>query len=190
VFGVVSMERKGENTDGVLADSWDSNDTYTFNTDTRDSGNNTVYGTPDKPNSSRLPEFGWYCGNEDVFSDGATYIPPSSLCTYLSGFIQPNAQRYGMIFEGAVGTSTQQNSHFLNKGRKKPETDNLSGVAAGGKLFVAIFEIRDVPVFDDFNNFKSYFLGDAPSPPHSNFRVLNWVMGGDAPPPAGGVGVN
>jgi hypothetical protein len=184
--GLISMERTGADADGTQASSWASNDTYTNNG--TDADENIIYGTPRAANSKHLPRFGWYCNPDDSsVVEGETYLPQTTGCVYLSAFIRSDMttkiSRYGGPFKGEVGNATKINRHSLGKNAdKKLEKDEFLDVVAGDPIFIAIWEIRKAPHNNDVFDFTDYFEGTATTTPHDNFRVLNWVMGGDTVP--------
>ena len=170
----VSMERVGS-ADGTLATSWQSNDTYT-RTSRDDSTGGAIIGSPGTANSAGWPSFGWYCGSDDTVVSGGNYNPSGS-CTYLTAAINTLAPRSGSIYRGQVGSSTSVAGHSLGKSIQKTETDStiLNGASAGDAFFLALWESRTGPAFDDGPEFNSYFETGAGVVPHDNYVTIPWV---------------
>jgi len=176
----VSMERVRDSTDGALAASWVSNDTYvrTQATPPEDASGNHIYGTPRQYNSDQLPVAGWYCGSSlaSILPD-STYTPSNLTCTYLSSFIDTTVDRYGDLYYGTVGSSTLVSSHVLSTSIKSIQTENpLPAGDFGEPYFIAIYEDRTTPT-TDVVNFQDFFTIGSSSPPHSNYRVIPWTYG-------------
>ncbi len=175
-----SMERVDSGAEGTLASSWHSNDTYIRTSSSRaiDSGGGTVYGTPGMSNGAGLPDAGWSCGGDTLDSSGGTYNPTHDFCTYLSAFISTEANRYGDIFKGTVGSSTLATGHSLAKSIQSSQNDTnlVAGALAGEQFFVAMYEIRTGPAFSgDLTAFRNYMQTGVGSPPHSNYVTIPWT---------------
>ena len=178
----LTMERVSSATDGTLSASWHDNDTYIrLSSDRADDANNDdIIGTPAVANSSGLPSAGWSCGDGVLASPGGAYNPTFSFCAYLTAFIHTNANRHGAVFQGTVGSSTLVAGGGLNK--VISGEINTSGLLtalttsnAGDGFFVALYETRTGPAYDDIFDFVDYFEGDEPNPPHNNFVTIPWT---------------
>ncbi|MBP9669605.1 MAG: hypothetical protein KBE09_04940 [Candidatus Pacebacteria bacterium] len=181
--GARSMERVSDTAEGSLPSAWQIHDAYVLSSGApTDASGNYVLGSVKKDTAAPLPTMGWYCGAAP-FESGSSYIPEGSACTYLSGFIHTNANRYGALFRGTVGSSTEIVRHSMNKNMISPQTgDTITSPIPGEKFFVAIYEIRNGPAFgNEVQNFTSYFTGAVAAPPHTNYRVFEWVYGGASP---------
>lgn len=180
----LSMERIGTAL-GSLASSWANNDLYIrdMNDAAADASGVIINGTPKLANSAHLPNSGWYCGSDSPIVAGGTYRPSSGLCTYLSAFINTQAIRFGSLYKGTLGSSTVVNGHSLGKAIKNTQSndDIPSGTASGQQFFVALWEQRSGPAFnDDTPSFNAYFTtasttGAVTTPPHDNYRIIPWI---------------
>lgn len=172
--GQLSMERKNGAADGLLAASWQTADGYTLGAFDRNSS--PIYGTPGANNSKGNPSAGWFCSPDTVsIVSGAHYTPPSSSCTYLMRAISTQANRYGALYRGDVGSSTLMNAHFDGRAYIRQHTNAISSPQAGEHFFIAIYEIRfdnDQPAFDTY--FKTGVRGPQM---HDNYFVIPWIYG-------------
>lgn len=175
--GARTMERLPTAEDGALAAAWQTHDAYIRSSgDPKDAAGNFILGSPLEDAAATLPLMAWYCGAHP-FSAGSNYRPESSSCTYLSGFMHTNANRYGALFRGTVGSSTEMQRHSLGKNMISTQSgDSISDPIPGEPFFVAIFEVRNGPAFaNEVQNFASYFTGRSAQAPHTNYRVFEWV---------------
>lgn len=167
----LSMERASDVSDGSLAASWHSTDSYGPSL-----GNNEgVWGTPGIANSSGLPDSGVFCGTLSNFvHPGSSFNPGGSSCTYLSRFIG-NAQRAGVLYKGDIGGASIVNGHLFGASiANTANTDTLPfGTASSDHFFFAIYEARSG--FDDSSDFAKYFTGATSSPPHTEYVVIPWT---------------
>lgn len=180
MLGKTSMERVSSNSDGLQSSSWRSNDTYIRLSGNKatDSSGEIVYGTPTLENSSGIPNGGWSCGGEILSATGGSYNPTSSSCTYYSAFISTQANRYGDVYKGTVGSSTLKSGHSIAKSIQSDQNDAgiSTGAASGDQFFVAIFEIRNGPAFNsDLTDFRNYFKTGVGVTPHSNYVTIPWT---------------
>ncbi len=177
----LSMERKS-GTDGALASSWQSTDSYG---PYLGNNNTTISGTMGVENSTGYPDSGVFCKspNQGTLADlvqvHGNFNPGTGngYCTYLSRSIAgTNAPRYGGLFRGEVGSSTAA-VPFLGKGLAKEGATTLPADAqAGEHFFFAIFEARVGDVFNDPANFYGYFSSNVPAtPPHGNYVYIPFV---------------
>ncbi|MBP9669607.1 MAG: hypothetical protein KBE09_04950, partial [Candidatus Pacebacteria bacterium] len=177
----LSMERTDGALDGTLASSWHSNDGYT--TWGFDANGTLLTASAKLENSVGYPGFGWFCGSDALVADGSTYTPSSGTCTSLSGFIHNQAQRSVAFFKGIPGTSMLI-QRYTPGNAKFEQADFLpTDLVPGDQLFLAIWEERSTAPDDDRNDFLQWFqtgttTTDSPDAPHSNYRVLRWVLGG------------
>ncbi|TSC61698.1 MAG: cell wall surface anchor family protein [Parcubacteria group bacterium Athens0416_74] len=176
----LSMERKDPITDGTLASSWQSNDTYIRISPSKatDSATESVYGTPGMTNSAGLPAAGWDCGSGTLTTAGGSYNPTSDACTYLSAFVSTQANRYGDVYRGTVGSSTLMSGHSLSKSIQSSQNDAgiVSGAVAGDQFFVAIYETRNGPAFStDLTDFRNYMKTGVGTTPHGNYVTIPWT---------------
>ncbi len=181
--GTRTMERAAGAADGTLASSWQTHDAYILSSSApKDASGNFVLGSVKKDTAAPLPMMGWYCGAAP-FASGSSYLPVGSACTYLSGFMHTNANRYGALFRGTVGSSTEVVRHSMNKNMISPQTgDLIPNPSPGERFFVAIYEIRNGPAFgNEVQNFTNYFTGASATAPHTNYRVFEWVYGEEVP---------
>ena len=180
----ISMERVQGVTDGMLAASWQSNDTYT--TSGSDSAGKKIYGTPGRENSKGWPEVGWSCDSDyTAITSGQFYVPPNADCIYFTGFISEKTKRFGALYQGTIGSSTPLSGYSFDKARggniAKDDTASIRSPnptpADGTEFFAAIWEQRIGPkVSSDTTLFGEYFTSGT-EPPHTNFRVISWVYG-------------
>ncbi|MHB1086515.1 MAG: hypothetical protein ACYCZ0_02080 [Minisyncoccota bacterium] len=176
----LSMERKDPIADGSFASSWQSNDTYIRISPSKatDSATESVYGTPGMTNSVGLPVAGWDCGSGTLATAGGSYNPTSDACTYLSAFVSTQANRYGDVYRGTMGSSTLMSGHSLSKSIQSSQNDAgiVSGAAAGDQFFVVIYETRNGPAFStDLTDFRNYMKTGVGSTPHSNYVTIPWT---------------
>ncbi len=182
-FTPLSMERASDNSDGLLAASWHSTDTY----GSYFGNNEGFWGTPGIENSTGLPEAGWYCGSDSALvptaSPGPSYHPSDlTNCTYLSRFISKLTLRAGDLFRGDVGSSTSLTGNFFGGALAYSEAIPISNPQSGEHFFVVLWEMRQGPAFnDDPSNFIKYFTlastsaATVTTPPHQNYRIIPWV---------------
>ena len=176
----LSMERINPMISGALSTNWATNDGVMRNG--TDSGGNSINGTPGATNSSTLNAniIGYYCQPHlaSYLSGNYYEVPTGSPCLWISNSI--SGKKHGYVFKGTVGSATVISGHFLNTVPDKSESlDNFagSGLVQGDDLFVAIFEARTGPAYDDLNFFLDYFTGLSTTPPHSNYGILEWKVG-------------
>ncbi len=177
----LSMERIDVTTAGSLSGNWRSNDTY--QTAITDASGYWVFGTPRTENSDNKPLAGWFCGSDTTsITPGSTYAPSSGTCTYLSAFVRypsVSVSRYGGLYRGTVGSSTEINRHSLGSAAGSiislQNNDTITSPVSGESFFVAIWEVR--PSSSDVLDFAGYFTTGNPSTPHSNYRVIEWTYG-------------
>ncbi|MEK7628191.1 MAG: hypothetical protein AAB421_02095 [Patescibacteria group bacterium] len=176
----VSMERTLGTTDGTLSSSWHTNDGYTKSAS--DSAGNSIYGTPGRENSTGITSAGWYCSPQTTaITPSSSYTPTGTACTYLSGFIHPSASRWGVLFRGVRGSSTEAFAHSL--GLDPVSEENFTGGIVGTlaeQFFVALFETRTFG--DDLADFMNWFkfgttTSGSTEPPHTNYRIIEWTYG-------------
>ncbi len=175
----LSMEREDGALDGTLAESWHDNDGYT--TWGFDANGDLLTASAKLENSIGYSDFGWFCGTDPLVTEGSTYTPSSTSCTYLSRFIYAQMPRAGMIFKGVPGNSVLASRYPLNNLKSEQIDHPFSSFVPGDQFFVAIFEKR--AGFDDPTDFIHWFevgttTTDSPDAPHSNYRILRWVLGG------------
>ncbi|MEK7628588.1 MAG: hypothetical protein AAB421_04215 [Patescibacteria group bacterium] len=176
----ISMERTLGTTDGTLSSSWHSNDGYTKSAS--DTAGNSIHGTPGRENSTGIASAGWYCSPQTVaITPNTSYTPAGPACTYLSGFIHPSASRWGILFRGTLGSSTEAFAHSLGFDPVSEENfpDGITGTLAE-QFFVAIFETRTFG--DDLADFMNWFkfgttTSGSTEPPHTNYRIIEWTYG-------------
>jgi len=173
----ISMERANPALEGTLASSWKSNNTFTKNG--TDADGTVINGTPRAQNSVSLPSIGYYClpASESFVEDGFYAPPESALCTYLSSALSPATPRYGDVYRGIVASSTLKSGHSLGRSENKTETDSYVGATQGDNYFVAIYEVRTGPAFNDLPAFRAFFKTGTNQPPHLNYGVINWRYG-------------
>ncbi len=175
----LSMERTDGALDGTLETSWHSNDLYT--TWGFDANGNLLTATAKLENSIGYPEFGWFCGTDSLVTEGSTYTPSATTCTYLSRFIYRGTLRSGALFKGVPGSSALSVDYALANGFTQGENHPFSSFIPGDQVFVALWENR--AGFDDAADFIHWLevgttTTDSPEAPHSNYRILRWVFGG------------
>lgn len=177
--GARSMERiAGTEHLGALSASWQTNDTYIYTRSApKDASGEYILGTPKKENLNALPLSGWYCGAAP-FEAGASYVPESDVCVFLSAFMHMNVNRYGALFHGIVGSSTEITRHSLGKNIFASQGGNdISSPVVGDPYFAVVYELRSGPSLDDVTGFTNYFTGVSSTPPHGNYRVFEWLYG-------------
>ena len=78
-----------------------------------------------------------------------------------------------------MGNATAANGHSIGYIDTMQNGDITDELEPGDELFVAIWRSYTGSSHADDNElFDEYFTGSASTtPPHSNFRVLNWVFG-------------
>ena len=82
-----------------------------------------------------------------------------------------------------MGSATDINTHSIGKAIDSVEqNDTTAGSAAGQAFFIAIWEIRSGPIFNEVSDFNAYFKNGttttgASTPPHSNYRTVPWAYG-------------
>lgn len=172
----LSMERIPDATDGTQSASWRSTDSY-------GSGKPARWGTPGATNSPGLPYSGVYCGSSgNLVVANTAFNPGSGSCVFLSRFISfpilNDANRFGGLYHGTVGSSTSLTGDgqalFL------PAADIsinflTTNPVVGDSYFFTMFERPTGPAFDLLHlAFKDYFTNAtlAPTPPLSHFVVI------------------
>lgn len=174
-----TMERNLVIGDGALRENWHSNDGYTRAAS--DAGGNAIYGTPKTENSKGLPLSSWYCGSDPHAALDGVYVPESTGCTYLSGFMHESARRFGALYKGVPGAATQVTSHSLGRAIQSEQSEGagFTGVT-GERFFATIWETRigtsDVSDFDAWFMTGSTTSGSTVAP-HSNYRIIEWTWG-------------
>lgn len=163
--------------DGSLSSGWTTSSAYGSSLGSA----YFTWGSPGVANNT-FPDHGWYCGSGGTpISSGATYIPSSGSCTYLSQFISPSVNRYGGVFSGVVGSSTQLTGHFMSHSSKSSENDSLGSRTSGENLFVLLWQIRsggnDQADFVSYVTAASTSAATVTSPPHGNYKIIPWVYG-------------
>jgi len=180
VEGVRSMERIDNASDGTLAASWHSNDTYTKSAS--DALGGDIFGTPGTENSIGQAVAGWFCEPDTLsIASGSTYTPDGAGCYYLSGFIHQQARRYGGLYRGVPGAAEEIYVHSLGKNIEKLQTNDLSSYSDGETFFVGLWETR-TGAFSDIEDFSNWFqygttTSGTTTPVHTNYRILEWVLG-------------
>jgi len=173
----ITMERTDTVADGALLGSWQNNDTYT--TSGSDAGSGKIYGTPGTNNSKGYPSAGWFCGNDTPLIGGETYTPTAEDCTFLSAFITGGGggvKRWGSIYSGSVGSGTiEWGPNAFGKGIKHMQAVDGLLDWTSGTYFIALFENRTFG--NDLSAFAAYFEGTALTPPHENYKVIEWTYG-------------
>jgi len=173
----LTMERKEGSADGSLAASWQTTDAYSFYGNDRSPS--AIFGTPGVANSNGYPTVGWFC-SPDTFpiTSGTHYTPPSESCTYLLRAISTNTNRYTALYRGEVGSSTLEAQDFAGVAYiRQNRTTAISNPQAGELFYIAVYEGRIGPNFDnDPSGFDAYFKTGG-APPHSNYFVIPWVYG-------------
>ena len=168
----LSMERSSDSSDGTLAASWHSTDSYGpyF-------GNNEgTWGTPGIANSADLPESGVVCGPQKSLVIANQPNNPTGDCYFLSRFISSGATRYGFLYKGDVGSAVQEAASLLGGAIAKSVTITMPlGSVAGDYFFFAVAEIRTSFVYNDVTDFNNYFTGVSLTPPHGNYSVVRWT---------------
>lgn len=126
---------------------------------------------------------GYYCAPEtQSIVEGQYYEHAGEPCVYSSNSLGFGF-RYGAIFHGAVGSSTQVVGHSLGSNELVTEFFDrnvylLRGIKPGEEMFVAIFQLRAGPAFEnDQQYFRDYFEGRRPEPPHYNFGFIRYIYG-------------
>ncbi|MCE9541034.1 hypothetical protein K8R03_00555 [Candidatus Kaiserbacteria bacterium] len=168
----LSMERVSDESDGLLASSWHSTDSYGpwIGTAT------TLWGSAGRENSAGLPDAGVYCGGtENLLTEDASFNPTGG-CTYLARFITGDtygALRYVGLYRGVVGSSTAVIAHSAGKALAYSTSDGVpANATAGERYFFAIWEIRNWPNANDGTDFPTVFTTGAFAAPHGNYVTL------------------
>lgn len=177
-----SMERVGEDSDGSLAESWQTFDGYVLS-DYRDSAGGELEGTPAKENSEGYPEFGYFCTPyTESFEEDGTYSPstPGNIstknCTYLTALWEAGLDRKGAVFVGEIGAATSTNGHSLAGIYSTENGDITEDLENGDTMFIAFWKQYTGPSHSgDDEQFINFFEGTASSTPHSDYRTLNWT---------------
>lgn len=192
----LSMERKSVDGAGTDSGNWQSNDGYKVTNEYHDANNlYKIFGTVLQESSKNYPEFGYFCDPyTESFIEGGTYSPPvpqeigKQNCTYMAGLwgsgrrIPPRLRMLGGLYRGSVGSSTQLASHSIGGIQTRQNGNISSNLSAGDALFVAMYKLNSMSSAErrsEGMQFRDYFTGAATAtPPHGDFRVLNWVFGG------------
>lgn len=171
-YSPLSMERISDTSDGSLAASWQTTDSYGAYL-----GGGSLWGTPGSANSFNLPEAGVYCPGPNNLAVANQNFNPSGGCTYLSKFISGGffgSNRYGGLYRGIVSSSTEVMVHSLGKSLATVTTDEVPADAVAGEdYFFAIWENRNFG--NDVANFSAYLTAGTGSPPHGNYITIPWI---------------
>jgi hypothetical protein len=166
------MERR-TNTDGTLASSWQSTDSYGPWL-----GGADLWGSPGGDNSAGLPDAGVYCGPKTNLlvqsaPPGPSFNPGTSGCTYLARFITGNtfgAVRYGGLYEGDVASSTGGAGSFGKALAYAGSVSIPAGTATGTHFFFAIWEVRSFA--NDGSDFNTFFTNGSIPAQHGNYITI------------------
>jgi hypothetical protein len=168
LYSPLSMERTAGTSDGTLASSWHSTDSYGAWL----ANGATMWGTPGQKNSEGWPDQGVVCDSSGpVAANQPLHIGAS--CIFLMRFITGNTfgpDRFAGMYRGDVGSSTGGMSFVGKPLAAEVPLGSTSDLVPGEHFFFAAVENRSWA--DDALTFNLYFTNGSVPAPHSNYFVI------------------
>lgn len=133
---------------------------------------------------------GFYCDPyTQPFTEGGFYEPSTSTagtCTFYAADVpRDTGVRFGALFRGTIGSSTEVTSHSLGVAAESVEQHRgrIETSPQGEPYFAVIWNDR---VFwftnpSETTDFVNYFTTAANPPPHNNYGFVQWQWGTSTP---------
>jgi len=131
---------------------------------------------------------GFYCTPyTQPFTEDGFYEPSTSTagtCTFYTADVpRDTGVRFGALFRGTIGSSTEVTSHSLGVADESVEQHRgrIETSPQGEQYFAAIWQDRAFWFTTDTTDFVNYFTTGANPPPHNNYGFVQWYWGTSTP---------